>query len=81
MKEHRIRKMEAKDNPVTHELVYWVEIEENRWLPCTEMPDHEGIEEFLKKEQSSNKKHIAFASRAFNIGIIRGEWKELETIK
>lgn len=81
MKEHKVREMKPEDNPATGDLVYWVELESDRWLPLKEIPTHDAIHSFLDDEKKRGKHTISFATRAFRIGIIQGKWTKLEPIK
>lgn len=81
MKLHRVRSAHPIDNkPDRH---WFVEVERDRWLeiqPSLHPKElHKSIHYTLKKEKRTNIFNIAFATRAFQIGVI-SNWREEKSI-
>ena len=82
MKTHRVRSCNPIDGTINRH--WFIEIEEDRWLPVASIeingPNiHRRIHGHLEHERVSNTISIGFATRAFNIGIIK-DWQEEKPI-
>jgi len=78
MKKHRVRKANCIDSSGKDHL--FIEVEKDRWLECKKVVPHKVIHQYLKGEKRSNIMELGFATRAFDVGLIR-DWREAGSIK
>ena len=73
MKQHRVRQAKSTDdNPAP---MTFVEFLPDRWVEVEDFPSHESIDYFATASKGALKSYVHFASRAFEIGIIK-DWED-----